>query len=245
MQAFLTGMGWLTSTGPGRGMQEFASPGESLRAPSREQVLESPDERFCRMDAFSKIGLAAAAKSLEDAGLAGKVDKHPAGIAAATRFGCISTDVDFLGTVFDTQGRWPSPHLFTYTLPNCFLGETALRFGLTGPSYVLHRSSPFSLGGVKAALYDLNDGEAEMMLAGSCDLQPPGGIDPWLDSCRHDAAGAVFVVLEAELRSQSRPYALVRLESDSIRLGSKQVHTMDDLVLQCQVLENSLSTTKT
>ncbi|MFN2266751.1 MAG: beta-ketoacyl synthase N-terminal-like domain-containing protein, partial [Desulfonatronovibrio sp.] len=100
MKAFITGMGWITASGFGRGMKPFSAPEGDVKVPSRKEVFKDRDDRFGRMDPFSKVGLAAIAMALEDAGIAGDPEQNrTAGITASTQRGCIGTDVDFFHTV--------------------------------------------------------------------------------------------------------------------------------------------------
>ena len=57
-------------------------------------------------------------------------------------------------------GALASPNLFAYTLSNCFTGEAAIRFGLTGPSYVVGEPGPQGFTSLSLALESLADGEA-------------------------------------------------------------------------------------
>ncbi len=136
MRAEVLGIGWVTAAGMGRGRQAapFAlCPGE-LPPVARKDIFAEPDLRFGRLDGFSRLGLAAIALALQDAGLDAWTEKRPVALAAASRYGCLTTDADYFDTVLPQQGRLASPNLFAYTLPNCFLGEAAIRFGLTGPA---------------------------------------------------------------------------------------------------------------
>lgn len=233
MQAYLTGMGWLTAAGVGRGRgaESFSAPGGLVQIPSRRQIFQSPDDRFGRLDDFSKVGLAALAAALRDAGLETFANKRPVGIAASTQRGCLVTDLDFFHTVLADQGKWPSPHLFTYTLPSCFLGEAALRFGLTGPTYILHERQTFSLAGVRAALLELADGEADIMLAGACDVPWPDGPSP-VPGRSEGAPGAAFVVLERSLRAESEPYATIQAHADNLLMDHHPLAGLDEMIMR-------------
>lgn len=233
MQAYVTGMGWITAIGMGRGREtdHFSAPDGVVPIPSRRQVFQTPDDRFGRMDAFSKIGIAAIALALEDAALADFTEKRPIGIVASTQRGCLSTDMAYFNTVLADQGQWPSPHLFTYTLPSCFLGEAALRFGLTGPAYILHEPRTFSLAGIRAALRDLSDGEAGIMIAGACDLPWPGELAPMPDQHGDGAPGAAFIVLERYPRHESEPYSMLQGDSEEIFVGNYPMHSLDELIV--------------
>ncbi len=239
MKACITGMGWLTATGMGKGAESFSAPEGEIMVPSRKDVFKHRDDRFGRMDHFSKVGLAAIVLALEDAGLAGSFGpKRTTGITASTQRGCLCTDVAFLQTVLADDGRWPSPHLFTYTLPSCFLGEASLRFGLTGPSYILHEESTFSLAGVRAALLELADKDADIMIAGACDLPLPPGLSSELDKHCPGPAGAAFIVLESSPGPQAVVYSTVEEKAGVILANQEPVASLEELIVRSQKSEH-------
>lgn len=247
MNAFITGMGWLTAAGVGRGrgMGPFSVPEGNVMVPSRKDVFRNRDERFGRMDPFSKVGLAAIAMALKDAGMYGVQGKDRiAGITASTQRGCLGTDVDFFRTVLADDGQWPSPHLFTYTLASCFLGEAALRFGLTGPSYILHDERTFSLAGVRAALLELTDKDAHLMIAGACDLPLPRELFSDLDEYCPGPAGAAFIVVDSNPGPESEVYVPIHEKSGSIFVNETQVGSLDELIIKSQLPENRLLITE-
>lgn len=139
--AHIVGLGWVGACGLGRGPAGFAlSPG-AWPALRRSELYAWPDLRFGRLDDFSKAGLGAIALALQDAGWIA-TDAPPekkqrnVGLIAATDVGALATDLTFLETLRRPAGA--SPYLFTYTLPSVFLGEAALRFHLTGPTFTAH-----------------------------------------------------------------------------------------------------------
>ena len=78
------------------------------------------------MDEYSKLGMGAIAYALKDAMLDEWEEKRAIGIIASTVYGCLGTDFDYYNTVIPQDGLFASPNLFTYTLPNCFLGDAAM-----------------------------------------------------------------------------------------------------------------------
>lgn len=235
MQAFVTGIGWITAAGlgHGRGPDPLASPDRDANVPTRRDLFQNPDNRFGRMDAFSRFGLAAMTMALRDAGLDTFLEKRPMGIVASTQRGCLATDMDYYATVLADQGQWASPHLFTYTLPSCVLGEAALRFGLTGPTYVVHDDHPFSLACIQTAMLDLVDGEADIMLAGTCDASCPVGIVDATPGFVPVNAGAMFVVLEAVPRPQNAPYAQIQAEPGNLQVNNTPIASLGEMIRLC------------
>ena len=192
MKVFVTGIGWAGAAGmgSGRGSTPFALPPGKLPHISRQEVFPDPDSRFGRLDAFSRLALAGVALALRDAGIEKWTEPRAVGIAASTAYGCTGTDLDYLSTL----GAGPelaSPQLFAYTLPNVFLGEAAIRFGLTGPTVILSDEAGTGAGALEMALDYVADG-GDTALAGICDLVPPAQLPGRPGS----PAGALFLVLE-------------------------------------------------
>jgi len=194
MSARILGIGWVDGNGPGKGHDTRTcqlGAGELPRI-ERSDIFATPDRRFGRLDDFSRLGLAAIALALQDAGLVDWQNKRPWGIIAASRYGSLATDQAYFATAIPEGGALASPHLFAYTLANCFTGEAAIRFGLTGPSYVIGEAGANSFTALHLALETLADGEAPVVVAGISDLPFPG------EASQQENSGAVFLVLAGE-----------------------------------------------
>jgi 3-oxoacyl-[acyl-carrier-protein] synthase II len=234
MKSWITGIGWVTAAGFGQGKsageQPFC-PGQ-LEIPKRKQVFEKPDMRFGRLDEFSRIGLAAIAFSLRDAGREEWEQKRPIGIVAASRYGCLQTDLSYLQTMLPEQGKLASPNLFAYTLPNCFLGEAALRFGLVGSSLVLNQNDRSGLASLHYALEELEWNDQEGILAGVCDLNPPA------DLVKDDICpGSLFLLLEKT--EQIDNYGGLELTDSRIIFNDVEVKNLESLITACLAVKNS------
>jgi len=191
MNARILGIGWVDGNGPGKGRDSRSCkllPGELPRI-ERSDIFADPDRRFGRLDDFSRLGLAAIALALQDAGLDTWEHKRPWGIIAASRYGSLATDQNYFATAIPEGGALASPHLFAYTLANCFTGEAAIRFGLTGPSYVIGETGVSSFAALELALETLGVGEAPLVVAGISDLPFPGEADA------DEISGSIFMVL--------------------------------------------------
>jgi 3-oxoacyl-[acyl-carrier-protein] synthase II len=193
MEVHLTGIGWVTGAGCGWGSQgglcEFGGP--PLPVLTRKDVFPEPNQRFGRMSEYAKLGLAAVAFCLRDAGLESWSEKRAVGVVASTRLGCLVTDLDYHRGVLLEGGGLASPNLFAYTLANCFLGDAAILFGLTGSLLAINETGEDGLGSLRLALEDLALGEADTVLAGICDLEAPA----LLADQAAQAPGALFVSL--------------------------------------------------
>ncbi len=192
MKVFVTGIGWVGAAGmgTGRGSTRFSLPPGELPPISRREVFPDPDSRFGRLDSFSRLALAGVALALRDAGLEAWTEPRAVGIAASTMYGCTGTDLDYLATLGEGPGL-ASPQLFAYTLPNVFLGEAAIRFGLNGPTVIVSDEEGTGAAALETAL-DYAAGGGGTALAGICDLARPTQLPEHGDP----PPGALFFVLE-------------------------------------------------
>ena len=230
--SFITGVGWISAQSMGQGRKNAPfqmDPGE-LPSISRKTVFNSPYPRFSRMDEFSRLGVSAAGLALQDAGLDGWNSKRAVGIVVATVFGCLRTDLDYFETVTTEQGAFASPALFSYTLPNCFLGEAAARFGLTGPGYVVSRRRDSDPSSIRAVLEDMDCEDFESALAGICDLTSP----PSIPGHENISPGAAFVVVEKNSAHGRKPYGSLYLNrAREIFFNKKKIAGFKELMRAC------------
>lgn len=229
MDAYICGIGWVTGAGFGWGRQGGDCIFSDLPLPSltRKDVFPEPNQRFGRMSNYAKLGLAAMAFALRDAGLETWSSKRPVGVVASTRLGCLATDLEYHQTVLLNGGGLASPNLFAYTLANCFLGDAAIQFGLTGSAVAINESGEDGLGAVRMALEELEAGEADTMLAGICDLPVP---DAFVDSVALKP-GAVFLVLTVTPPVAQTGYGMVSLGDEGIILhNGKPFGSLSELV---------------
>jgi len=234
---FVTGVGWISaqSMGEGRKNTPFQMDSGELpsisRPPCFEQgVFKSVYPRFSRMDEFSRLGVSAAGLALQDAGLNGRISKQGMGIVVTTVYGCLHTDLDYFETVTPENGAFASPALFSYTLPNCFLGEAASRFGLTGPGYVVSQQGNSDLSSLRAVLEDMDCEDLESALAGICDL----GCPPDFPVDINITPGAAFVVVEKNPDVALKPYGSLRLnQAQEVFFNGKKILSFRELIRAC------------
>ena len=209
--AEITGIGWVTtaSMGCGKDHDQFAMTCGPLPKITAAAVFDRPYPAFRRLDEYSRLGLAAIAFALKDAGLDEWAEKRNIGIISSTAYGCLPTDIDYYDSVMRQQGTGASPALFSYTLPNSFLGEAAIRFGLTGVSFVISEQRPFGRSCLQMALNHIACDATEKILCGFCDL----GCPPFLcDGC-NAARGALFFVIEKYPAREALTYGRLHLKS--------------------------------
>lgn len=186
--------------------------------------------RFGRMDPYSKLGLMAIALALKDAGLDDWAEKRPMGLIASTVYGCLQTDRAFFETVVPQNGRLASPNLFTYTLPNCFLGDAAILFGLTGTSFVMNEQTLSGLDALRMALDCIALDESDVMLAGVCDLGRPS----FFSCATGPAPGALFFVMERSSSSRCVGYGALSMDAaGALFLNGVKIMTIRECVKRC------------
>lgn len=230
--SIVAGIGWVTSQGPGRGREarECWMTSGPIPPVTREDVFPEPNLRFGRLPQYSRVGLAAIAFALRDAGMERWRTKRSAGIVASTRTGCLATDIEYYNTVLPDGGGLPSPNLFSSTLPTCFLGEAAIQFGLTGPTFIVSDPAEDALSGVRMALESLSWGECDAMLAGHIDLPAR----PAIPGIRTPYAGGIFMVLENARDSAAGGYGTLDLsEGGAVRHDGIGIADLNELVRAC------------
>jgi len=229
----ITGIGWVTPAGMGRGRehQRFAMPEGQLPEINPADMFKKPYPNFRRMGEYSRLGLTATALALIDAGLSEWTRERDIGIIASTFYGCLGTDVDYYKTVIPDKGAQASPALFSYTLANGFLGEAAIRFGLTGINYVITEQRPTGLAGfLRTALDHIGRGIVEKILAGVCDVGCPQIFGEWSKV----PPGAVFFMLEKFVAKEGSSYGRLQLNScGDLLLDGSEINDLIDLVQKC------------
>lgn len=142
-----------------------------FQSPPLESVLVKKSSRFGRFDHYTRLGCAAAGLALYDAGL-NAAQSCRIGFIVAGQYGSFVTDLAFYETTAG-NGQYASPNLFSYTLPNIMIGECALQFGLTGPTYCLDSDSGRGMAALSQAACLLAEDEVDAMLVGWLEVPPP------------------------------------------------------------------------
>jgi 3-oxoacyl-[acyl-carrier-protein] synthase II len=216
--------------GCGRDHENFAQPYGQLPEIDPSDMFKRPYPNFRRMDEYSRLGLTATALALIDASLSEWTRERDIGIIASTFYGCLGTDVDYYKTVIPDRGAHASPALFSYTLANGFLGEAAIRFGLTGTNYVITEQRPTGLAGLQTALDHIARGDIEKSLGGVCDVGcpqifgEPGKVPP----------GAVFLMLEKSPAREISSYGRLGLDPKGrVIYNGSEIKDLTTLVQKC------------
>jgi len=232
VKTVITGSGWVTPTtmGWGRNQNRFEWRHGRLPEITRKAVFEDPYPHFGRLDRYSRLGLSAIAFALKDAGLNKWTRKRDIGIIVSTRTGCLDTDIHYFDTVMVEGGRMASPNLFAYTLPNSFLGEASIRFGLTGASFIISDPSASGLWCLRMALIGVAEGQFEKVVCGMCDL---GNRPPFTES-EKTPSGALFFVIEKTPSHAQLVYGNFCLGNNGILMfNNKEIQSLPGLAQKC------------
>ena len=200
MNIAINGIGWVYTTSMGyKGDIKVLPSSKRLPSIERKDIFRQPYKPFGRMDYFSKLGLAAIVFAMKDANLHESPHKNT-GIIASSSTGCLETDIKYQATLFPENNTLPSPALFAYTLPSCFLGEASIRYGLTGESFVISETYTTGMTGLGMAVDLLATGQTDYMLCGINNSQIDGVDDASIQP------GAVFFLLEKKKKNGSGSY---------------------------------------
>ena len=222
----------MNGTGMGQGRQAVFRPGggEGRLKFSSKDVFLKPVPRYGRMDEYSRLGFTAIALALKDAGLDRWTEMRDIAVIASTVYGCLQTDVEYFDTVRSEGGRLASPNLFAYTLPNAFVGEAAIQFGLTGAAFILNESSLSGLPGLRLAMDSVERKECETVITGICDAGPPLA----LGLAGRAVPGALFFVLQRAFAGQFISYGALRhSKKGMIFFDGKKIENLHDLAERC------------
>ncbi|PIP35982.1 MAG: beta-ketoacyl synthase [Desulfobacterales bacterium CG07_land_8_20_14_0_80_52_14] len=228
MRISLLGIGWATASTLGTGKDAGAfslAPGHFTEAVTNIR-LDPPYPRFGRMDDVSKAALAAVVLAMKDAGLEKWDCKRAIGIIAATRTGCLKTDMDYFQDILSHGGGSASPHHFAYTLPSTFIGDASIYLGITGPGFVVQEKNTLSLTGLGLALDTICRGEAAHMVAGAYDAGIPEPLGFGEDSKPY----AVFLVIGKAVPGRMGYGEIETAHRGTVRFRGKPIYNLLDIL---------------
>ncbi|MFZ0133499.1 MAG: beta-ketoacyl synthase N-terminal-like domain-containing protein [Desulfobacterales bacterium] len=199
MEINVIGGGWVTAVNFGR-MTDRTGPvlaaGNPV-VPPAASIYTQPPVRYRRFDDYARVGCAAIALALKDAGLDHGADPAPIGIIAATRWGCFDTDRAYYATAKEDRGAFASPNLFSFTLPGIVLGEAAIHFRLTGPTFTIgDEIGQRGLAALDVAADLLASGICRTILAGWLEVDERRAVGNF--AANDEPQGGVFVVLSTQ-----------------------------------------------
>jgi 3-oxoacyl-(acyl-carrier-protein) synthase len=200
--------------------------------PPSKEVFPRPHKRYGRFDTYTKLGCAAIALTLKDAGVNECEEEFDgSGIVVSSFYEAMEIDKIYYETTIDDGGTLASPNLFSYTLPVAVLGECSALFKLMGPTFCVGESGGLGINALKSAAMVMAAGKTTRMLAGWID-SVPGGL-PKDDG--HIHSGAIFVLLDTKPDSASALRKLSYEKGDLLIDGQKRVNSLMEFFSKVEV----------
>lgn len=226
----ILGGGWITALGFGKltEKQNFELTSGLPKIPKAKEIFSEPLTRYGRFDQYTKLGCAAIALALKDAGIDEANEKRPVGVIVSTVYECSESDLAFYETSLEDDGFFSSPNLFSYTLPGIVIGESAIYFKLNGPTFTVG-DSPKSKG-LNALITGL-----DLINSRTCDttvvgwLDEPNEIFKNFEKDDDQQRGAIFFVLS----NRESQYSYERIYLDNGRPyfeSGREIQSLLDLM---------------
>ncbi len=215
MSVVLTGGGFVTASGWGKIKDKLHLPKKSARVtiPGPDKIFPKVPQRWGRFDNFTRMGCAAAALALQDAGYAGSNDAI-CGMLVASFYDTVNTDREYYRTTIEQEGALSSPNLFSYTLPVIVLGECCVAFKLRGPTFCVgDNQGAKGLSAITSAVRLIEAGKADQMLAGLVE-DPPADVD--------DRPASIFVFLQKNGTAGGRQESVLDIDNGCLKNGNGQ-----------------------
>lgn len=194
---FLRGGGWISSEAYGSlaARPRFSVDSIAFQYPDLKSTLDELPARFGRFDTYTRLVFSSAVLALSDAGMLGRDDLKDVGVIVASRGECYDMDSEYYETTIDGAGEFTSPNLFSYTLPNVVLGEIAVYFRFTGPTFCTgNEKGAEGAAALDAAYAMLRAGRTKRVLVSFCESAER------LSDTKDFPKGAQCVVLSTEKR---------------------------------------------
>ncbi len=139
------------------------------------QVDTSPVSRFVapaalrRMNRFAKIAVLGASLALEDAGWNIPLKRDDIGLVIASGYGASKSTFDFLDSMIDGEGQFPSPTLFSNSVHSSAASHLSIVLELGGPCLTVSQFEMSTISALLTADQWLQDGCVKAVLFGAVD----------------------------------------------------------------------------
>jgi Beta-ketoacyl synthase, N-terminal domain len=124
----------------------------------RDQVLDKPYPAFGKLMLADRLAFAAASVALAGRQIA---NKDSSAITLGISAGSLSTDMRYMESVI---AGFPSPAIFSATLPSSAIADIAIYYGLKGPNRVVAGNGASGLTALELAVSLLRTGKASTVL---------------------------------------------------------------------------------
>jgi 3-oxoacyl-[acyl-carrier-protein] synthase II len=139
------------------------------------QVDVTPVSRFVsgavsrRMNRFAKLAVLGAALALEDAGWEIPPRRSDIGLVLASGYGASKSTFDFLDSMIDGEGQFPSPTLFSNSVHSSAASHVSIVMELGGPCLTVSQFEMSPISALLTARDWLLEGRVEAVLFGAVD----------------------------------------------------------------------------
>ena len=169
--------------------------GAPQKLPPMDQLFPRVPARLGRFDEFTTFGFAAIGLALQEAGWTDFAKSDNTGLIISTEYGVMRTDLSYYATAIPEGSLLSSPNLFSYTLPVTVIGECAVFFHLTGPTFCIGDDGRSGVKALETASFLLQSKQAHRMIAAWIETPPD------LEESRTKQAAAAAVVVDTENQS--------------------------------------------
>lgn len=125
-------------------------------------------KKLRRVDHFSRLGLLAAGRAIEDTDPE-IISKQNMGIIVATGFGALETTFGFLDSYIEKGDRLASPTHFSNSVHNAAAAHISICYGIQGPNLTVSQFDLSFICALMTAQIWLYERKADAVLVGACD----------------------------------------------------------------------------
>jgi 3-oxoacyl-[acyl-carrier-protein] synthase II len=126
-----------------------------------------------RMNRFAKLAVLGAALALEDAGWEIPPRRNDTGLVLASGYGASKSTFDFLDSMIDGEGQYPSPTLFSNSVHSSAASHVSIVMELGGPCLTVSQFEMSPIAALLTARDWLLEGRVEAVLFGAVDEMCP------------------------------------------------------------------------
>ena len=122
-----------------------------------------------RMNRFAKMAILGASLALEDAGWSMPLRRNDVGLVIASGYGASRSTFDFLDSMIDDGGSFPSPTLFSNSVHSSAASHLSIVLELGGPCLTVSQFEMSTISALLTARQWLVEGQVKAVLFGAVD----------------------------------------------------------------------------
>ncbi|MBN1506028.1 MAG: beta-ketoacyl synthase chain length factor [Sedimentisphaerales bacterium] len=162
----------LRSGGRPNGTVSVATPSGQRQLPAYQADVSSVNQfasavALRRMNRFAKMAVLGGAMALEDAGWSRPLKRSDIGLVVASGYGASKSTFDFLDSMIDGDGRFPSPTLFSNSVHSSAASHMSIVLELEGPCLTVSQFEMSTISALLTAQQWLLEDQVEAVLFGA------------------------------------------------------------------------------